>query len=169
VEFYVLKKELEYIDALVNDFERIAPSNHLNNIAIRSELAGLLLVAICATYENMVKQIMIEYADSVHSNFSYYIENNYKKLNSKIQKNDLCNYLKLFSRSKENAFTKEMLRYQKLMNGKHPNEKYAQLLEWRHAYAHSKVPMTTIEEAYRHHRVGKLVIFAFNKAINFSD
>lgn len=166
MDFNTLKSEFMHVDTLIKELDRIAPSSDLSNTPIRAELSGLLLVAICATYENIVKQIMIDYADSVHSNFSHYIEQNYKKLNSKIQKNDLCAYLKLFSPLKEKAFTKEMLRFQKILGGVHPNEKYSQLLEWRHAYAHSKTPMTTIEEAKKHHRVGKLVIYAFNKAIN---
>ncbi|ELW85350.1 MULTISPECIES: HEPN domain-containing protein [Acinetobacter] len=166
MDFKTLKLELAYVDKLVTDFDRIAPSSNLANTPIRADLAGLLLVAICAIYENLVKQIMIEHADSVHTDFSHFIEKNYKKLNSKIQRKDLCNYLKLFSPSKELVFTQEMQRYQKMMNGRHPNEKYSQLLEWRHAYAHSKNHVTTIEEAYKHHRIGKLVIYAFNKAIS---
>lgn len=165
MKFSDINLEFNYINQLVKDFNRIAPASNTANIAIRGELSGLLLVAICAVYENIIKKIMIEYADSVHGDFSHYIEKNYRKLNSKISKDDLCNYLKLFPGMKAKNFTDEMLVIQRRMGGVHPNEKYKSLLEWRHAYAHSKIPQTTIEEAYNHHRYSKLIIYAFNKAI----
>ena len=59
-----------------------------------------------------------------------------------------------------------MLAVQTKLGGIHPNEKYSPLLDWRHAYAHSKTPQTTIEEAYKHHRYSKHIIYAFNRAIN---
>lgn len=161
-----LKEALDHIDNLVRDLNRIAPISNTSNIDLRGELSGLLLVAICAIYENVIKQIMIEYADSIHVDFSYYIEENYKKLNSKISKNDLCSYLKLFSSKKEQDFKIELTRIQTRLGGMHPNDKYTSLLQWRHSYAHSKVPQTTIEEAYEHHRYSKLIIYAFNKILS---
>lgn len=166
MNFSDLKNELSYIDHLVKEFNRVAPATNSVNDVLRAELSGLLLVAICAVYENVIKKIMIEYADSVHGDFSYYIEKNYKKLNSKISKEDLCKYLKLFSNAKAKNFTNEMLAVQTKLGGIHPNEKYSPLLDWRHAYAHSKTPQTTIEEAYKHHRYSKHIIYAFNRAIN---
>ncbi|TCB47046.1 hypothetical protein E0H80_16405 [Acinetobacter sp. ANC 4779] len=163
-----LKDELNHVDYLVNEINRIAPAKENSNLTVRGELSGLLLVAMCAIYENMIKQIMIEYADSVHSDFSYYIEKKYEKLNSKITKKDLEEYLKLFSPRKEKAFKSELERMQKYLNKVHPNEKYQPLLSWRHSYAHSKTPLTTIEEAYEHHRYAKLIIYAFNRAIECS-
>lgn len=163
-----LKLELDHIDHLIDELNRIAPANEVSNLFIRGELSGLLLVAMCAVYENMVKQIMIEYADSVHSDFSYYIEKKYNRLNSRIKKSDLCEYLKLFSETKEKLFKSEMDRIRAKLSGIHPNEKYQYLLDCRNSYAHSKIPKTTIEEAYEHHRYAKLVIFAFNKAISSS-
>lgn len=166
MNFSDLKNELSYIDHLVKELNRVAPASDNQNDVLRGELSGLLLVAICAVYENVIKKIMIEYADSVHGDFSYYIEKNYQKLNSKISKDDLCKYLKLFSNTKAKKFTNEMLAVQTRLGGVHPNEKYSSLLDWRHAYAHSKAPQTTIEEAYKHHRYSKYIIYAFNKAIN---
>lgn len=160
-----LKKELDHVDHLVNEMNRIAPAGDRTNILVRGELSGLLLVAMCAIYENMVKQIMIEYADSIHCDFSYYIENKHKRLSSKITRSDLEGYLKLFSLNKEKAFRKELARAQKYLNNIHPNEKYQPLLDWRHSYAHSRTPLTTIEEAYKHHRYAKIMLYAFNRAI----
>lgn len=165
MELSDLKQEFAYIDHLVHEFNRVAPDSDNTNLVLRGELSGLLLVAICAVYENVIKKIMIEYSDSVHSDFSHYIEKNYQKLNSKISKDDLCKYLKLFSPQKEKQFTKEMSSIQARLGGMHPNDKYKSLLQWRHSYAHSKSPQTTIEEAYEHHRYSKLIIYAFNKAI----
>lgn len=165
MDYFELKSKLNHIDQLVNEFDRVAPATESSNLLIRGELSGLLLVAICAIYENLIKQIMIEYADSIHIQFSYYIERKYGKLNSKISKSDLCEYLKLFSLNKEIAFKSEMEKIKSRLNGIHPNEKYQPLLNWRHSYAHSKTPETTIEEAYKHHRYSKFIIYAFNKAI----
>ena len=74
MKFSDINLEFNYINQLVKDFNRIAPASNTANIAIRGELSGLLLVAICAVYENIIKKIMIEYADSVHGDFSHYIE-----------------------------------------------------------------------------------------------
>ena len=73
--------------------------------------------------------------------------------------------MKLFSYTKEQKFKTEMIAIQKRLGGTHPNEKYKSLLEWRHAYAHSKRPLTTIEEAHTHYKYSKFIIYAFNKAI----
>ena len=161
-----LRKELNHVDHLVSEINRIAPANDSSNLTVRGELAGLLLVAMCAIYENMIKQIMVEYADSIHSDFSYYIEKKYEKLNARISKTDLESYLKLFSSTKVKVFTGELARVERFLNNLHPNEKYQPLLSWRNSYAHSKTPKTTIEEAYQHHRYAKIIIYAFNKAIH---
>lgn len=161
MEFSELREELSYIDKMVKEFDRIAPSGVDKNTFVRSDLAGLLLIAICAVYENCIKKIMIEYSDGKHNEFSFFIENNYKRLNSRIRKNDLIKLLEMFSKAKGIGFKSKVKNFSNKVHGVNLGDTYDQLLSWRHDYAHAKVSSTTLEEIHKHHRVGKFVVFYF--------
>ncbi len=166
MNFMELKKELSHIDKMVDEFNRIAPSSNHNNAFVRSDLAGLLLIAICAVYENCIKKIMIEYSDGKHGEFSYFIENNYKRLNSRIKKNDLIKLLKMFSINKGDNLKNKINNFSNKIHGINLGNRYDQIFNWRHDYAHAKITSTTLEEVYTHHRVGKFVVFYFYFCIN---
>ena len=85
-----LDLELARIDELVMDINAVVPTNSsYQNVKLRADLAGLLVVAIAASYENCVKEILYSRAGSHHSAFEAYARRQYAKINSRINVSDL--------------------------------------------------------------------------------
>lgn len=89
-------RQLATLDDLVADINNLVPADTHRAIALRSDLAGLLVVAMAATYENCVKEILCDYASRHHLAFGAFTSRNYGKLNSKIRIGDLKKYCDLF-------------------------------------------------------------------------
>ncbi|NBC37756.1 hypothetical protein GTZ99_14465 [Novosphingobium sp. FSY-8] len=161
------------IDELTEEIERIVPTDGYQNVQFRSDLAGLLVVAIAATYESCVKDVLYERALRHHVAFGAFAERNFEKLNSRIQIKDLKKYCQLFgSGALQNEFRDRLKeRKEKLLqrSGKNIENCYEQVLEWRHAFAHAMVRNHTIEEAVNTHRCAKRVLYVFDEVISGSQ
>ncbi|MHA7002703.1 HEPN domain-containing protein [Aeromonas schubertii] len=143
--------------------------NTTHTVELRADLAGLLVVSIAASYESCVKEILYNYSSSHNEKFAFFIENNFKKLNSKINISDLNQYAKMFDPAIHAKFEKELKRNRERVqkfSGKDIVGSYSTLLSWRHSFAHSAERKTTIEEALKTHRLAKIVIQTYNKAFN---
>lgn len=155
------------IDELSEEMNSIVPPNGYRNIQFRSDLAGLLIVAIAATYETCVKEILQERAAQHHPAFGGFAQRNFEKLNSKIQVSDLTKYCKVYDPSINVKF-KTLLakRKEKILErtGINIESSYQQVLNWRHDYAHARIRHTTIEEAVKTHMYAKRVIYVFSEA-----
>lgn len=156
------------IDALVAEFNaRVPLSDAYEVIQFRADLAGLLVVAMAATYETCVKDTMCSHASSYHAAFGDYATRNYNKISSKIQINDLNKYCMIFAPRIKTRFKEKLLSRKTAISaatGKNIETAFARLLDWRHDFAHSWNRTTTIEEAYLTHRLAKHVIYAFDEA-----
>ncbi len=158
-----IREQFIKIDSLVNELNTIAPEGDRRFRSIRNDLAGLLVVSLASTYENCVKTILIAYADLFHDKFSHQVEKKYSYLNSKIKSNSLTEYLSHFDGSV--SFFQDRLKY---VSGKMRTEidkSYDQILTWRHSFAHANKSMTSINDAYKAHRYGKHVLYAFEDAL----
>lgn len=143
--------------------------NTIHTVELRADLAGLLVVSIAASYESCIKEILYNYSSSHNEKFAFFIENNFKKLNSKINIADLYQYAKMFDPAIHAKFDKELKRNRvrvQTFSGKDIVGSYSTLLSWRHSFAHSAERQTTIEEALKTHRLAKIVIQSYNKAFN---
>ena len=175
----LIEENLLPIDKLNNEINTIIPieSKRSDIDSFRSELAGLLSVAICATYENCIKEILIYHA-SLYSKFESFIKDTYEKLNSKILFDDLIKYASMFDKQLPNDFKKIIedkyhgigteRKESDLSAGRIVNEqwKYKTLLETRHKFAHTYQKTETLEAVYRYHTNAKNVILAFAEALS---
>lgn len=164
---------------LVADINRYVPPGNPSNDSFRSELSGLLIVSLAATYENCVKEVIIEYADNHHTVFGKYAEKQYDKLNSRVGLNDLYGYAGKLGGNLTSKFNNELLKAERRTGSPvptHPDgqpkyskfkivKEYHRLLECRHAFAHARQKSTTIEDAFQMHRYGRFVILAFTRAL----
>lgn len=165
---------------LVSNINSYVPAGSPSNNSFRSELSGLLIVSLAATYENCVKEILVENAENHHPAFGKFAEKQYDKLNSRVGLNDLYGYANKLGASLTAKFNQELLKAERRtgsviavdQNGQPKYNKfkivkeYHRLLECRHAFAHSRQKNTTIEEAYNMHRYGRFVILSFARALN---
>jgi hypothetical protein len=158
---------LEPIERLYDEISRFVP-NDTPRLQFRSDLSGLLLVSMAASYENCVKEALISYCGSHHAVFGTFASNQYAKLNSRINLKDLIDYTKLFGAERHEAYKQRLsARRQSILQrtGRDICERYEQLLRWRHQYAHAGQQNTTIEEAFAAHTFAKRVILTFAETL----
>lgn len=158
-----IKDDLSKIDKLYADLDRLAPLGKKETRDIRSEFAGLLVVSLAAIYENCVKKVLISYADLFHEKFSRQIENKYSYLNSKIKKPSLIEYLDHFDGSASKFEGK--INYYDIKMRSDIVKNYEQLITSRHSYAHANKVTISLEAAYKNHRIGKYVLYAFEESL----
>jgi hypothetical protein len=165
-----LDERFQKIDALVAEINILAPADSSFDITMmRADLAGLLVVAIAASYEYCVKDIIFAHANSHHSLFGQYTERYYKKLSSRIRIHQLAEYCGLFDPQKQAKFKRELKKSRQRISqktGKNIESAYDQILEWRHDFAHAWNRSTTIEEAIETHRFAKRIIYLFDRTLN---
>ena len=159
-----VRAELKRIDRLVAEIDSYAPATAPKSVGFRSDLAGLLTVMVCATYENCVKGIIQDYAGRGSPFFRLYTENQYAKIDSRIDVNDLKKYAKTFHPDIGKIFDgnlKEINAYFLKRTKVSIKSRYSQILEWRHDFAHTGSRVTTVEEVIEHHRYAQRVLTTF--------
>lgn len=165
-----LDAQFSQIDDLIKEIDSLVPpGSTYRTVKFRADLAGLLVVAMAATYENCVKEVLCQYASSHNSDFGNYARRNYEKLNSRILVKDLKKYCELFDPSIKRRFQDRLTKRKKAILdriGKNIESSYEQILDWRHEFAHAGNRNTTIEEATRTHLVGKRILYVFDSAFN---
>lgn len=150
------------IDALIAEIDGLVPSTSYRSVQFRADLAGLLVVAMAATYETCVKEVLFEYANRHHIAFGGYAFRNYEKLNSRVLVKDLKKYCELFDPVIQARFKTRLTAKKKTLLdrvGKNIETSYEQILSWRHDFAHAGIRQTTIEEAAATHRIGKRILY----------
>lgn len=161
----VVREYLNRVDDLAKEVEQHVPADRPEMTDFRSDVAGLLTVLTCATYETCVKQVIYAYAGRNSPMFGIYAEKRYDRINSKIEVSDLKNYASTFHPDLGNIFKENLERFRSNFIGKTSYDivtKYNQLLKWRHSFAHSGARVTTVEEVLKHHSAAKRVLFIFS-------
>jgi len=164
-----LDRNFSRIDDLIAEINGLVPSSSYRAVQFRADLAGLLVVAMAATYETCVKEILFEYANRKHIDFGGFALRNYEKLNSKISIKDLRRYCELFDPTICKRFKERVTDKKKRILGrvgKNIELSYEQILAWRHEFAHAGIRQTTIEEAAATHRIAKRILYLFDDAFN---
>lgn len=160
---------LKKIDELALEISKYVPPENIGAQTFRADLAGLLVVAIAASYEACVKETLINYAARHHAAFGSFAQNNYNKINSRISVNDLKRYAKLFDERIERKFKTRLSERKERISkrlGINIENRFHQLLDWRHDFAHAWKNNTTIEEALNTHRFGKRILYTFDEAFS---
>lgn len=138
-----------------------------SSVQFRADLAGLLVVAMAASYESAVKEILIGYSSRHHVQFALFAQSHFAKLNSKINISDLNKYAKTFDPTVHRRFGIKLSARKELISsriGKDITKSYEQILSWRHDFAHAGIRNTTLEEAKSTHNLAKRVLYAFDEA-----
>ncbi|MFP1928706.1 HEPN domain-containing protein [Lonsdalea quercina] len=164
MRMHELLKNFKETEKLFDEIDNLAPAGKPSIDDLRATFAGLLVVSLASCYESCVKNILIDYADQHHDKFSYFVERQFEKINSKISISDLNSYAKKFDINIYNKFKRELNKAENRLGNSNISNKYKQILNWRHAFAHAGEKLTTIEEARTFHRYGKFVILAFGRA-----
>lgn len=170
----MLRSELDHefsrINDLIGDMNAVVPANSgYQNIKLRADLAGLLVVAIAASYENCVKEVLYSKAGSHHPAFEAYARRQYAKINSRINVADLVKYCDLYDPALKIKFKSKLSGRKAAVlarTGVNIEVMYEQLLDWRHDFAHAGVRSMTLEEATKAHLFGKRVLYVFAEALN---
>ncbi len=160
------------VDDLINEINSLVPpESSYRTVQFRADLAGLLVVAISATYETCVKEILYEYANNQHEAFGSYARRSYGKINSRIAVKDLKKYCDIFDPLVKGRFLTRLSARKKAIldrTGKNIETAYEQILDWRHEFAHAGNRNTTIEEATKTHQYAKRIIYVFDDAFHRS-
>ena len=164
-----LDHHLARVDRLIEEIERFIPEGTAGSTLFRSDLAGLLVVAMAAAYESCVKEVLASHALARHPDFEYFVTQQYGKLSSKISKEDLFRYAKLFSPKVYGDFKSLLEKRTKAIEkrtGMSVTMRYAQILAWRHDYAHAGIQNTTVSEAAKFHRFAKRLLYCLDDAFS---
>ena len=165
------------IDEILSRIEHLAADINTNvpnipkNIQFRADLAGLLVVAVVASYETCVKETLMNYAHRYHIKFGKFTQNQFKKLNSRISISDLNGYANNFDESVYDRFRNKITKRKDQINnrvGRDLTTSYTQMLRWRHDFAHSGTRNTTVEEALLTHKFAKRVLYIFDDAFSLN-
>lgn len=151
------------------EIDEFVPTGHTRTVAFRADLAGLLVVLIAATYESCVKESIGTFASSCHKSFGEYADRSYSKISSRISISDLYKYVRLFDSAAHTRFKLTLKSRQNQFESKFGvsiKDSYAQMLSWRHDFAHGGVRNTTVEEAFETHQRAKHVLYCFEEALN---
>jgi hypothetical protein len=162
-----IKKHFVRVREIVLEIDNFVPEGTKGATDLRADLAGLLIVAIAASYESCVKDVMIRYAATKHVDFERFTLNNFNKLSSRIAIADLHKYAALFDDQiaiKFKAILKNRKQNILSRTGHNIEVRYNQILAWRHDYAHAGIKNTTIREAYEFHVYAKRVLYCFDLA-----
>lgn len=158
------------IDDLISEINGLVPvDSAYRTVRFRADLAGLLVVAMAATYETCVKEILYEFANGHHAAFGDYARRSYNKINSRVAVKDLKKYCDIFDPSTRTRFNSRLSQRKKLIlerTGKNIETSYEQILDWRHEFAHAGNRNTTIEEATKTHRLAKRIIYIFDDSFH---
>lgn len=155
------------VDTLISEIEKFVPEGTRGAVPFRADLAGLVVVAMAASYEACVKGVLVSFASAKHVDFELFANRQFDKLSSRVAIKDLHRYGKVFNPSINSRF-KAILTQRKTniynRTGNDIQKRYEQILEWRHEFAHGGVRNTTISEAVTFHTYAKRVIYAFDQA-----
>lgn len=161
-----LDKILARLEILAQEI-KIFVSNDPKSIQFRADLAGLLVVAMAASYEACVKETLMNFAGRHHKKFGTFAQDHFQKLNSRVALSDLYVYARTFDNAIHQKFGQIIqIRKSRLQErlGIDFTKSYAQILSWRHDFAHAGIRNTTVEEALVTHHFAKRVLYSFDIA-----
>jgi hypothetical protein len=161
---------LKRAEDLTANVLKFAPPPGPEGDAFRADLAGLLAIAYVAAFENCVKAIFIAFGTATNPILGSVTEHHFQKLASKIHYDFLgdgyavqfgqaykAEYLKCLNAQEAQVLAASQVS----MKGA-----YANILTWRHKFAHEGVMLTTLEEVTAAYPTAKRVIEALDSAMS---
>lgn len=169
--FSSYEAHLLWVEDLTKNVLAHAPPAGPANDSFRADLAGLLSTSYVAAFECCVKAIFNSFAQSKKNKILVSItEHNFAQINSKIHYDAIGSlYIRPYGVSYHKEFVRliaekeeELLKNRKLSM----KTTYANLLKWRHAFAHEGKKLATLEEVAESYSVAKEVIFITDNALS---
>lgn len=169
--FASYETHLLWVEDLTKNVLAHAPPAGPANDSFRADLAGLLSTSYVAAFECCVKAIFNNFAQSKKSKvLTSVTEHFFAQINSKIHYDAIgSSYIRPYGVSYHKEFLRligekedEVLKNQKLSM----KTTYANLLKWRHAFAHEGKKLATLEEVAASYVVAKEIIFITDTALS---
>lgn len=172
----IVDENFRHIRNLAREIEALLSNSTIAEQKLRNEFAGMFAVTIAATYEGIVRDVLISYAAKFHAKYKNHIEKDFGRLNAKISIDDLRTYSRRFGldewsglgvKKNSTTFHKILNETKSLVERRFRKDlfiSYENLFSWRHAYAHEQSTSATFRDVYEAHRVAQYVIRSFVKA-----
>jgi hypothetical protein len=169
----VLDENFQHIRNLARDIEEKLNGTSSAEQRLRNEIAGMFAVTIVASYEGIVKDTLVGYADNFHPKYRHYVEKDFDRMNARISVHDLKSYSNKFGltewvgrgiKKNSTTFHKILLDRKKLVERRFRTDmitNYESIFSWRNAYAHERATSATFSDVYKAHRVAQYVIRSF--------
>lgn len=160
-----------WVEELTRNVLSHAPPAGPANDSFRADLAGLLSTSYVAAFECCVKAIFNSFAQSKRNKILASVtEHNFSQINSKIHYEAIGSsyirpygviyhkeFLKLLSDKESEILLKDRLSMKTT---------YANLLKWRHAFAHEGKKLATLDEVANSYEIAKQVILVTDAALS---
>ncbi len=147
-----------------------APVPNPASDSYRADLAGFLSVAYAAAFEECIKEIIKQFAKRQHILLHRVIEQKFDRINGRIKidviKDD---YLKQFGEEYKKRFEAKikLLEDHSLVSlGQSALSSYANIINWRHAFAHALERQTTIDEVQKAYPLAKKILHALDESLS---
>lgn len=134
----------------------------------KSKITGFLAVSAVTCYELAIKEILIDFAASRHSEFGNFMTNHLKRINGNIQIDNLKELIKNF----ESHYSSDYENQLKSCEASLPtNQKYAMrtnyktLILCRHSFIHANNVTLSFQECKDYYFLGKNVIKALSDTL----
>ncbi|HRK63685.1 MAG TPA: HEPN domain-containing protein [Terricaulis sp.] len=162
---------LTWADSLTKNVLAHAPPPGPPDDSFRADLAGLLCTAYVAAFECCVKSVFTSFAKKKRSKILANVAGfHFAQINSKIHWNVLADtyanqfgpiyrtkFLELLNAEEQSVLASDKVSVR---------ETYANVLKWRHAFAHEGKKLTTLEEISAAYPYARRVITVLDNAMN---
>ncbi|MBL0937162.1 MAG: hypothetical protein IBJ07_20675 [Rhizobiaceae bacterium] len=164
------RNHLDWAENLTKEVLSYAPPPGPQNDSFRADLAGLLSTAYVASFECCVKAIFNSFAVTKHKILASYIGHHFEQINSKIHYDTInSNYIRpcgIIYSEKFTELLKEKERKLLMEEQRSLRETYANLIKWRHAFAHEGKKLATLDEVTQAYPVAREIIYITDSAMS---
>jgi hypothetical protein len=160
---------LKRAEDLTANVLKFAPPPGPEGDAFRADLAGLLAISYVAAFENCVKAIFVAFGTSTHPVLGTVTQYHFDKLSSKVHYDLISKKILQFGQDYKVAYNDFLNTQEEIILASSQvsmKSTYANILTWRHKFAHEGIMLTTLEEITAAYPTAKCVIEALDRAMS---
>jgi hypothetical protein len=166
-----ISERFRLIESIISDTDRFVDPEltSFQAIRFRANVGNLCIVSFVSSYENCIKDIMVEFAEKRDSLFGHFVRNRFQRINGQIKIEKLREYSGQFGGNVRSDFIGRLDAIRSRVSRSSQQDicrVYDDLISRRHAIVHGGASPVTIEEATRMHNLSKRVVFAFAAALH---
>lgn len=168
--FSEYEPHLLWVERLTANVLAHAPPPGPANEPFRADLAGLLSTSYVAAFESCTKAIFTKFASTKHRLLGNVAGFHFAQINSKIHFNTLADqyagqfggpyrtkFLELLNAEEASVLASDRVSLR---------DTWANLLKWRHAFAHEGVKLTTLEEVTVAYPIARRLVIVLDNAMS---